>query len=181
MPLFRLAGVGNFCFSLLSPFLSIMRILSSQAILFEILLPRSPFDFLRWSFFFSSSYFYLKYFGVDGLIDDMIIPLQTALNYHIFDIHNNTHPKNISRRCIDQSHATHHPDRRCSTLRNLPHPQQEVPTFHSSATNWSNTTLISLFPLLQQLLFPNYHTTLWTTSTHYQFSISLPHMLYHKN
>ena len=38
MSLSRLAGVGNFSFNLLLPFLSIVRILSSQAILFQILL-----------------------------------------------------------------------------------------------------------------------------------------------
>ena len=37
MPLFWLAGVENFCFSLVSPFLSIVRNFSSQAILFQIL------------------------------------------------------------------------------------------------------------------------------------------------
>ena len=38
MPLQRLARVGNFWFNSLSPFLSIVHILSSQAILFQILL-----------------------------------------------------------------------------------------------------------------------------------------------
>ena len=38
LPLSRLTGLGNFCFSLLSPFLSIVRILSSQATSFQILL-----------------------------------------------------------------------------------------------------------------------------------------------
>ena len=51
MPLFWLAGVDNFCFSLVSPFLSIVRNFSSQAILFQILFytlfPQPP-----WSNFF---------------------------------------------------------------------------------------------------------------------------------
>ena len=42
----------------------------------------------------SLSYFKLHnllYLAVDVLTDDMTIPLQTTLNYHIFDLCNNTH------------------------------------------------------------------------------------------
>ena len=50
MSLSRLAGVGNFCFNMLSPFHSIVRILSSQAISFQIFLyahfPRFPWSIL---------------------------------------------------------------------------------------------------------------------------------------
>ena len=53
MPLSRLAGVRNFCFNSLSPFLSIERILSSQTISFQILLyalfPRISVDTLSTS------------------------------------------------------------------------------------------------------------------------------------
>ena len=48
MQLFRLTGVGNLCFNSLSPFLSIVCILSSQVISFEILFyalfPRFPWS-----------------------------------------------------------------------------------------------------------------------------------------
>ena len=112
IPLSRLAGVGNFCFNSLSPFLSIVRILSSQAISFQILLytlfPRFP-----WSPFLPfPSYFKLHnlmYLGVDVSTDNMTISPQTVLNYHIFYLHNDTHliPKKISRHPLDQSHPTH--------------------------------------------------------------------------
>ena len=104
--------VGNFCFNLLLPFLLIICILSLQAILFQILLyalfPRFPWLALL-SF---PSYFKLHnltYLGVDVLTNDMTTPLQMTLNYHIFNLHNNTHsiPQNFSRHPIDQSHPTH--------------------------------------------------------------------------
>ena len=115
MPLSRLAGVGNFCFNMLSPFHSIVRIFSSQAISFQIFLyklfPRFP-----WSTLLSFPWYFmlheLTYLGADILTDDMTIPLQTSLNYEIFDRHDNTHPipKNISRHPINQPHSTRHPD-----------------------------------------------------------------------
>ena len=114
MLLSRLAAFGNFSFNSFSLFLSITGILSSQAIsikiLFHALFPQFP-----WSTLLPfPSYFKLHnlmYLGVDVVTDDTTIPPQTALNYHIFDLHNNTHsvPKNISRRPIDQSHPTYHP------------------------------------------------------------------------
>ena len=101
MPLSQLVGVSNFCFNLLSPILLIVCILSFQATLFEILLytlfPRFP-----WSTLLPfPSYFKhhnLIYLGVDVSTDDMTITPQMALNYHIFDLLNNTNPipKNIS-------------------------------------------------------------------------------------
>ena len=109
MPLSRMTGVGNFWFNLLLPFLSIVRILSSQAISHQILL-YAFFPQIPWSTFLPfPSYFNfhnLTYCRVDVSADDMTIPSQTALNYHIFDLHNNTHPipKNISRHPIGQSH-----------------------------------------------------------------------------
>ena len=51
MPLSRLPGVSNFCSNWLSPFLSIVRILSSQAISFQILLYTLSHDFLGRPFF----------------------------------------------------------------------------------------------------------------------------------
>ena len=156
MPLFRLVGVSNFCSNLLSPFLLIVRILSSQAILFQILLyalfPRFP-----WSILLPfSSYFNLHnltYLEIDVSMLDMTIPPQMTLNYQILNLHNNTHPitKNISRHPINQSHPTHHPDH--TTL----HPTQlrlirnnKFPRFTTVQQNWSNTTLINLPPLLQR-------------------------------
>ena len=156
MPLSRPAGVGNFCFNSLSPFLSIVRILFSQAILFQILLyahfPRFP-----WSTPLPSpsyfNFYNLKYLGIDVSTHDMTIPRQTALNYHILDLHNNNHPitKNISQHPINQSHPTHHPDH--ATL----HPTQpclfrsgKFPRFTAVQQNWSNTTLINLPPLLHR-------------------------------
>ena len=107
--------VSNFCSNSLSSFLLIVRILSSLAISFQILLyalfPRFP-----WSIFLPfPSYFNfhnLTYLGTDVSTHDMTIPLQTALNYDTLNLHNNTHPitKNISRHPINQSHPTHYPD-----------------------------------------------------------------------
>ena len=112
MTLSRLTAVGNFCFNFLSPFLSIVHILSSQAISFQILLytllPRFPWSILPFPGYFKPHN--LTYLGVDVSTVDMTIQLQTVLNYHAFDLHNNTHsiPKNISRHPIDQSHPAHH-------------------------------------------------------------------------
>ena len=155
MPLSRLAGVSNFCSNSLSPFLSIVRILSSQAILFQILLyalfPRFPWSTLH-PFPSYFNFHNLTYLGIDVSTHDMIIPLQTALNYQILNLHNNTHPitKNISRHPIYQSHPTHHPDHK------ILHPTQprlirnsKFPRFTTVQQNWSNTTLIN-FPLLLQ-------------------------------
>ena len=151
MPLFQLAGVENFCFNLLLQFLSIVCILSSQAILFQIFLhalfPQFPLStLLPFTNYFKLHN--LMYLEVDVLIDDMTIPLQTALNY-IFDLYNKTHPihKNISRsHSINQSHLTHHTDH------TMLHPMQpqlihksKFPCFATVQQNWSNTTLI-IFP-----------------------------------
>ena len=113
MPLSRLAGVSNFCCNSLSPFLSIIRILSSQAILFQILL-YALFPQFPWSTLLPfPSYFNfhnLTYLEIDVSTHDMTIPLQKTLNYQIFNLPNNTHPimKNISRHLINQSHPTPH-------------------------------------------------------------------------
>ena len=102
MPLSWVAGVGNFCFNLLSPFLLLVCILSSQAISFQILL-YPLFQRFPWSTILPiPSYFKLHnltYLGDDISTDDMTIPPQTALNYHIFYLHHKTHPilKNISQ------------------------------------------------------------------------------------
>ena len=93
MPLSWLARVGNFCFNLLSPFLSIVPILSSQAISFQILLytlfPRFPgLTLLPFPIYFKLHN--VTYLGVDVSMDDMTIPSQMALNYRIFDLHNKT-------------------------------------------------------------------------------------------
>ena len=115
MPLSRLAGVGNFCFNMLSPFHSIVRILFSQAILFQIFL-YALFQRFPWSTLLSFPWYFMlhnfTYLGADISTNDMTIPPQTSLNYGIFDRHDNTHfnPKNISRHPINQPHSTHHPD-----------------------------------------------------------------------
>ena len=137
MPLFQLAGVSNFQSNSLSLFLSIVRIFSSEAISFQILL-----------------YALLQRLelGIDASTH-MNMPPQTTLNYHILNLHNNTHPitKNISRHPINQSHPTHHPDH--TTL----HPTKpclirnsKFARFTRVKQNSSNTILINLFPLLQR-------------------------------
>ena len=152
MPLSRLAGVSNFCSNSLSPFLSIVRILSSQAISFQILLyvlfPRFPWStLLPFPSYFN--FHRVTYFGIDV----STIPPQMALNDHILNLHNNTHPitKNISRHPVNQSHPTHHPDH--TTI----HPTQprlihnsKFPRFTTVQQNWSNTKLINLPPLFQR-------------------------------
>ena len=98
----RLAWVRNFRFNSLSPILSIVRILSSQAISFQVLLPFPRYFKLN----------NLTYLGVDVSTDNMTIQPQTTLNHHIFYLHNKTYhiSKNNSRHSMDQSHSTHHPD-----------------------------------------------------------------------
>ena len=154
MSLSRLAGVSNFCSNSLSPFFSIVRILSSQSISFQILY--ALFPKFSWSTLLRfPSYFNfrnLTYLGIDVSTHDMTIPSQTALNYHILNLHSNAHPitKKISRHPINQSHPTH-PDH--TTL----HPTQprlicniKFLRFTTVQQNWSNTTLINLPPLLQR-------------------------------
>ena len=96
IPLSGLAR-GNFCFNLLLPFLSIVRILSPQAILFQILL-YALFPGFPWSTCLPfPSYFNfhnLTYLGSDVSTQDMTIPPQMASTY-IPNLHNNT---TLSRR-----------------------------------------------------------------------------------
>ena len=93
MALSRLAMVNYFCSNLLLLFLSIVYILFSQAILFQILLyalfPRFPWSaLLPFPSYFN--FHNLTYLGIDVSMHDISIPLQTALNY-ILNHHNNTH------------------------------------------------------------------------------------------
>ena len=148
--------LSNFCSNLLSLFLSIGCILSSQAILLQILLyalfPRFPWStLLPFSSYFN--FHNLTYLGNDVSIHDMTILLQMALNYHILNLHNSTHPitNNISQHPINQSHPTHHPDH------TMLHPMQphlirnsKFPCFTTVQQNWSNTTVINLPLLLQR-------------------------------
>ena len=108
MPVSRLAGVSSFCSNLLSPFLSIVRILSFPVISFQIfvhaLSPRFPWP----TIFPFPSYFNfhnLAYLGTN-------VSTQTALNDHILSLHSNTRhiTKNISQHPINQFHSTYHPD-----------------------------------------------------------------------
>ena len=79
-----------------------VRILSSQAISFQILL-YALFPRLPWSTLLPfPSYFNfhnLAYLGIDVSTHGMTIPPKTALIYHILNLQNNTHfiTKNISR------------------------------------------------------------------------------------
>ena len=115
MPLSRLARVGTFCFNMPLPFHSIVCILSSQAILFQIFL-YALFPWFPWSTLLSFPWYFmlhdLTYLGAGISTNDMTIPPQTSLNYGFFDCHDNTHliPKNISRHPINQPHFAHHPD-----------------------------------------------------------------------
>ena len=113
MPLSQPAWAGNFCSNLLSPFLFTAHIISSQAISFHILIYARFSQFL-WSNFlpFSSCFNFhnLSYLGIGVSTHSMTIPPQTALNYSILNLHNNTRPitKNISRHPINQSHSSDH-------------------------------------------------------------------------
>ena len=137
-------GVEIFCFNSLSPFLSIVSIVSSQAILFQILLyaffPRFP-----WSTLLP----FPSYFKLDVLTDKMTITPQTALIY-IFDHNINTQPipKDISRHPTDQSHRTHYPDHAML----LPTQPQLIRDSKCS----SFTTVQQIFPLCfkDKLCFP---------------------------
>ena len=88
---------------------------SSQTIFFQILL-YTLFQQFPWSALFPfPSYFNfhnLMYLGIDVSKHDMTALPQTALNYHILDLHNKTNyiMKNISEHLINQSHLTDHPD-----------------------------------------------------------------------
>ena len=115
MPLFWLAGVSNFCSNLLLSFLSIVCILSFQPISFQILLYAIFPQFPRLTLLPFPSYFNfhkLTYFGIYVSMHDMTITLQAALNDHILNLYNNTHPitKNISWQTINQSYPSHQPD-----------------------------------------------------------------------
>ena len=81
--------VSNFCFTSLLPFLSIVRILSSQAILFKILL-YVLFQRFSWSALLPFPSYVnlhnLMYLGIDVSTHDLTITLQMALNYHIFNL-----------------------------------------------------------------------------------------------
>ena len=111
MQLSQLAGVNSFCSNLLSLFLSIVRILFSEAILFQILL-YALFPQFTWSTLlpFPSHFDFhnLTYLGVDVSTHDRTIPRQTALNYYILNLHSNIHSitKNISQHPLNQSHPT---------------------------------------------------------------------------
>ena len=154
MPLSRLAGVSNFCSSSLALFFSIIRILSFQAISFQLLL-YALFPWFPWSTLLSFSSCFNFHNLTQLMSSRMTWPYHRwqLFYYHVLNLHNNTHPitKNISRHPINQSHPTHQPDH--TTL----HPMQpclicnsKFPRFTTVQQNWSNTTLINLPPLLQR-------------------------------
>ena len=89
MALYWLIRFGNFCFNSLSPFLFILHILGFHTMSFQFLRFPSLFLLPFRSYFKLHN---LTYFGTDVSMDDMTVPPQTTLNYHIFDLHNNTHP-----------------------------------------------------------------------------------------
>ena len=111
MLLSRLSGVRSFHFNLLSPFLLIVPILSSQGFLLNPSLLTPTISLVN-SFSIYFNFHYLIYLGIDVSTHNIIIPPQMALNHNIIDLHNNIHPitKNISQHPINQSHSTHHPD-----------------------------------------------------------------------
>ena len=85
MPLTRLAGVSNFCSNSFLPFPSIVRILSSQANSFEILLyaiiPRFPWStLLPFPSYFN--FYNLTYLGIDVSTHDMTIPPHQSSQQH---------------------------------------------------------------------------------------------------
>ena len=144
MPLSRLAGVSNFCCNSLLPFLSIVCILSFQAISFQILL-YALFPQFSWSILLFPSYFNfhnLTYLGIDVATHDMTIPLQRAFNYHTLNLYNNTHliTKNLSGDPINQSHPVHHlhhPDMTlCPMQSHLIH-KSKCPRFTTVQQSWS--------------------------------------------
>ena len=155
MSLSRLAGASNLCSNSLLPFLSILCICSSQAILFQIFLYAF---FLRfpWSILlpFPSHFNFhnFMHLGIDVSTHGMTIPPHKALNDHVLNLHN-IHPitKNISRHPINQSHPTHHPDhmtlhtKQSRLIRN-----SKLPRFATERQNCFNTTLMNLPPLLQR-------------------------------
>ena len=79
MPLSRLAEVDNFCFNLLSPLLSIIRILSSQAISFQILY--ALFQRFPWSTLLP----FPSYFNVHNLTYRELISPGMIRLYHTVD------------------------------------------------------------------------------------------------
>ena len=106
MLLSRPTEVSNCCSNSLSPFLLIVCIFSSQAISFQILLYLLfPWFSLATLLPFPSHFNFhnLTYLGTDVSTHDMIIPPQTALNYHILNLHSNTQPitKNINQHPIN--------------------------------------------------------------------------------
>ena len=135
MTLSQLAGVGNS----LSSFLSIVRILSSQAILFQILLYKL-FPRFSWSTLLPFSCYFklhnLTYLGIDVSTHDVTIIPETALNYHFVDLHI-THPTTLIPHIILII--------RYSTPLNLASPTTvKFLRFTTVKQNWSNTALINL-------------------------------------
>ena len=144
-PLSRLAGVGNFCFKLLSPFRSIVCILSSQAISFQIIL-YALFPQFPWS----TSFLYPV--------------ISSSITSRIWELMSRrmTWPYHRRRFCIivsliftttptHLSHPIHHPDHttlqpsKARLIRN-----SKFPRFKTVQQHWSNTTLINLPPLVQR-------------------------------
>ena len=115
MPLSQLTRVSNFCSNSVLPFLSIIRILSSQDIVPNPSLWNLPMTSLvnpsSFPQLFQRSYLPV-FLQTDVSTHSMTIPSQENLTYHIPNLHNNTHliMKNKSWHPINQSHRTHHPD-----------------------------------------------------------------------
>ena len=116
MLLSRLAGAGNFYFNSFLPFLSVVSVLSCQAMSFQILFcelfPRFP-----WSTFF----LFPSYFNFSSSITSRICELMsphmtwpyTGDSFELYPRFSQQHPsypKNISRHPINQSYPTHQPN-----------------------------------------------------------------------
>ena len=139
MPLSQLAVVSNFCSNSLPPFLLIIRILSSEAILLQILLYTlfTRFPWVTLHLFPSNfSLHNLMYLGIDVSTHDITIPPQMAFSYHIINLHSNAYliTKDISWHPINQSHPTHLDHTMLHSPRNLTssetvssHVSQQVP------------------------------------------------------
>ena len=99
MSLSRLAGVGNVCFNSLSPFLSIVHILSFEAISFQILF-YAFFSRFPWSTFFL---FPVILSTITSPIFELMSPRMTLSYNRIKQSHPTYHP----------DHTTVHPKRSC--------------------------------------------------------------------
>ena len=126
MLLSRLTGVIKFCSNLFLSFLLMVCILLKPSCSKSLFMHSFQFPWLAIFPFLSCFNFHgLMQLGIDVSMHDMVIPLQTALKYHILNHGNNTNPitNKINQHPINQSHPTH-PDRMMLHHTTLPHLHQ---------------------------------------------------------